>query len=380
MTSSTPGSCDSRAPSRRPSLTTTPIEVRCRPGSGCARYPISSITATTPRISSSSAPRRITISIPTSLARAVPGVSSDGFPLAEPHAHDGGHSGLLHGDTVDGIGRLHRPRIVSYDQKLGLGLELLEEAGEAPDVRIVEWRVRIVHEAEGARLVQIDAEEERDRDQGPLAGGEEVDPLGPFAAGGRVDLDLALEGVVGVGEAELALAAAEEGGEDAGGGRLHRGERLGEAVAGGAVDLADGEDQRLPRAHEVVPLCDEEIEALALLGVLLDGECIDRADRLERRDDARRLRLERLEVEVEQREPCEQLVERPAPFGLDALGDAPTEPCSLGQPDLEAVVLFAQRFELDADRLQRRLRLAECRGSGAERALRGGGGLLELAQ
>src|SRR5688500_16614142 len=151
MTSSTPGSCDSRAPSRRPSLPTTPIEVRCRPGSGCARYPISSITATTPRISSSSAPRRITISIPTSLARAVPGVSGDGFPLAEPHAHDGGHSGLLHGDTVDSIGRLHRPRIVSYDQKLGLGLELLEEAGEAPDRRIVDSRVHLVQQAEDAR-------------------------------------------------------------------------------------------------------------------------------------------------------------------------------------------------------------------------------------
>src|SRR2546425_6174692 len=62
MTSCTPGSPSSREASTRPSLPTSPTAVRCEPGIGCARYPISSITATTRWTSASVAPCRITIS------------------------------------------------------------------------------------------------------------------------------------------------------------------------------------------------------------------------------------------------------------------------------------------------------------------------------
>src|SRR2546428_3259886 len=62
MTSWTPGSPSSREASTRPSLPTSPTAVRCEPGIGCARYPISSITATTRWTSASVAPCRITIS------------------------------------------------------------------------------------------------------------------------------------------------------------------------------------------------------------------------------------------------------------------------------------------------------------------------------
>src|SRR2546422_4259427 len=44
MTSWTPGSPSSREASTRPSLPTSPTAVRCEPGIGCARYPISWIT------------------------------------------------------------------------------------------------------------------------------------------------------------------------------------------------------------------------------------------------------------------------------------------------------------------------------------------------
>src|SRR2546428_5931315 len=62
MTSWTPGSPSSREASTRPSLPTSPTAVRCEPGIGCARYPISWITATTRWTSASVAPCRITIS------------------------------------------------------------------------------------------------------------------------------------------------------------------------------------------------------------------------------------------------------------------------------------------------------------------------------
>jgi len=150
-----------------------------------------------------------------------------------------------------------------------------------------------------------------------------VDPLGALAARGRVDVDLALERIVGVGQPELALAAAEQGGEHPGEVGLDGGEGLQEHAAGGAVDLADGLDQRLPGAHQVVALGGEELEPLHLLGVLLDRQRIDRADRFERRHDPPRLGLQGVEVEVEQRRGLDQLLERPVPFVLDPLDDAP---------------------------------------------------------
>src|SRR3989442_6732678 len=61
MTSWTRGTPSSREASTRPSLPTSPTAVRCEPGIGWARYPISSITATTRWTSASVAPCRITI-------------------------------------------------------------------------------------------------------------------------------------------------------------------------------------------------------------------------------------------------------------------------------------------------------------------------------
>ena len=61
-------------------------------------------------------------------------------------------------------------------------------------------------------------------------------------------------GIVRIGEPELALAAAEEGLEDPQEVALDGGEGLDEHGAGGAVDLPDRLDQRLARAHQVVPL------------------------------------------------------------------------------------------------------------------------------
>ena len=73
-------------------------------------------------------------------------------------------------------------------------------------------------------------------------------------AGRGVDVDLALERIVRVGEAQLALAAAEQGLEHLLEVALDRGEGLEEHGARGAVDLPDRLEQRLPGAHQVVAL------------------------------------------------------------------------------------------------------------------------------
>ena len=140
------------------------------------------------------------------------------------------------------------------DEELGRGLELVEQPDEPADVGVVQRRVHLVHQAEGARLGEVDAEQQRHRHQGALAGGEQVDPLGALAARRRVDLDLALERIVGVGQPEVALAAAEQGLEDVQEVGLDRGEGLEEQAARGAVDFPDGLLQRLPRRDQVVAL------------------------------------------------------------------------------------------------------------------------------
>ena len=96
---------------------------------------------------------------------------------------------------------------------------------------------------------------------------------------------------------------------------------------------------------EVVPLGREEVESLHLLGVLLDRERVYGTDGLERADDAGRLRLERLEIEVQQRRLLDELVERPVPLGLDSLDDAAAGARGLREPHLQAVALLAAGIE-----------------------------------
>src|SRR5207247_5810172 len=48
----------------------------------------------------------------------------DRFHLAQSHAHDGGHAGLLHRDAVDRVRGLHGAGVVRDDDELRLILEL----------------------------------------------------------------------------------------------------------------------------------------------------------------------------------------------------------------------------------------------------------------
>jgi hypothetical protein len=155
-----------------------------------------------------------------------------------------------------------------------------------------------------------------------------------------MDVDLALQRIVGVGQSELALTPAEERLEHAVKVALDRGERLEEHGAGGAVDLPDRLDQRLPGAHEVVPLAGEELEPLHLFGVLFHGQGIHRADGLEGFGDPGRLRLEGLQIEVQRRGTFQELIEWPVPLGLDPLHDTAAASGRFGEPHLQRVALL----------------------------------------
>src|SRR5688500_230208 len=207
-----------------------------------------------------------------------------------------------------------------------------------------------------------------------------MDALRAFAARRRVDLDLAIERVIGRCEAQLAFAATEEGGEDPQEILLDGRERLHEEVARRAVDLPDREYERLPCTHQVIALRDEKVEPLALFGMLLHRESVYGTDRLERGNDACRLRLQRLQVQVEQGRTFEQLVQRFPPFRLDALGNAAAESRSLGEPYAQRMMLLVHRVETGTGTAQRALRVREGRRRRGERLLRRGRRLLELEQ
>src|SRR5437879_12497817 len=85
-----------------------------------------------------------------------------------------------------------------------------------------------------------------------------------------------------IGESHVALATAEQRLEDRAEVLAHLPERLQEHPLRGLIDLARRLLQRLTRGYEVVPLRHQELEALHLLAVLVDGERIDRAHRVDR--------------------------------------------------------------------------------------------------
>ena len=75
-----------------------------------------------------------------------------------------------------------------HDDELRTVGEAPEELDEAPDVRVVEGRLDLVEQVEGARPREEEREEERDRAERLLAAREKREPRDPLA--GRLELDL----------------------------------------------------------------------------------------------------------------------------------------------------------------------------------------------
>src|SRR5713226_3544443 len=216
--------------------------------------------------------------------------------LSEPHANDGRYPGLLHRDAVDGVRGLHSPGVMRDDDELRQVFELGEQMHVAAHIGIVQRRIDFVQQTERARLREEDGKQERDRHEGPLAGGEQMDPLGPLAAGRGVDLDLALERLVLVREPYVTLASPEQRLKDGAEVLAHLAERLEEQGLRRLVDLAGGLLQRVARGHEIVPLGHEELEPLRLVRVLVDRERVHRPHRVDRRAERLALLAQPLEL------------------------------------------------------------------------------------
>src|SRR5207249_9894021 len=132
--------------------------------------------------------------------------------------------------------------------------------------------------SEGAGFREEDREQQRHGNERALAGREQVDALGALAARRRVDLDLALQRLVFVGEPYIALPSAEQRLEHRAEVLAYLPERLEKHQRRRLIDLAGRPLQRLARRDQVVALRHEELEPLPCCGAVLDGQRVDRAD------------------------------------------------------------------------------------------------------
>src|SRR4029079_10141901 len=169
------------------------------------------------------------------------------------------------------------------------------------DVGVVERSVHLVEQAEGARLREEDAEQQRERDEGALAAREQVNALRLLAAWRRMDLDVAIQRSVGIFEAEIALSTAEQRHEDLSDGDANLLERREEELSRRRVDLLDRLEQGRPRVGQIGALRDEEVVALRRLVLLLDRQRVHRPELLELTPELRGFRTERIVVEIDRR-------------------------------------------------------------------------------
>ena len=197
------------------------------------------------------------------------------FLSLELHRVELGDVRLLHGRAVDVVGDLHGLVVVGDDDELGLVLDGLHQVEEPAEVDLVEGRVHFVQEAERRRPVAEQGEHEGHRGQRFLAAREQGQVLDALAGRLGDDLDAALERVVRLEELDLGVAALEDQGEDIAEVRVDLFEGLEELGLALLVDLADGLARRVDGIAEVLPLLDEEIEALLLLDELLLGHEVD---------------------------------------------------------------------------------------------------------
>ena len=160
--------------------------------------------------------------------------------LGDSVGDDGADAGLLHGDAEPGGGGLDGRWVVRDDDELGVLRAGFEHLDIALHVAAVERGVELVEDAEGAGLDLEKREQERAGRQRALAAGEELEALGFFAGDADVDVDAGFEDVVGVGELEVGLAAAEEFDEGFLEGLVDLVEGFGEGASGEFVEFCDG--------------------------------------------------------------------------------------------------------------------------------------------
>src|SRR3954470_4791424 len=119
-----------------------------------------------------------------------------------------------------------------------------------------------------------------------------MNPLGALPSRGSVDVDLAFQRLIGSSQPQVTLTSPKQGLEHLGEVGLDSGKSLQKHGSCGPVDLTDGLNQRLPRADQIVPLSDQEIQALALFRMLFNRQRVDWADALQGGQDSCGLSLQ----------------------------------------------------------------------------------------
>jgi hypothetical protein len=107
------------------------------------------------------------------------------------------------------------------------------------DVLVVERSVDFVEQAERARLRQENSEKKRERNERLLAARQKMDALRALAARRCMDLDISLEGTLGVLQPQVALTAAEQSHEDISEVFAYLHEGLQKEVTRGRIDFAN---------------------------------------------------------------------------------------------------------------------------------------------
>ena len=97
-----------------------------------------------------------------------------------------------HRHAVEDIGGLHRPFLMGDDDELRPVRVATQQIDEATDVRVVERRLDLVEEIDGARPREEEGEQERQRAERLLAPREQREPRHLLAGGPQLDLDARL--------------------------------------------------------------------------------------------------------------------------------------------------------------------------------------------
>src|SRR6266850_2095474 len=83
--------------------------------------------------------------------------------------NEAGEPWLLHGDAVEDIGGFHGLSVVGNDDELRPRAELAQHPDEPMDIRVIEGRINLVEDAEGAGTVIEDGEEQGQSGKGTLS-------------------------------------------------------------------------------------------------------------------------------------------------------------------------------------------------------------------
>ena len=186
--------------------------------------------------------------------------------LREAPRHDLRNAVRAHRHAVEDIRGLHRPLLVSDDDKLRPIGVAPEELDEARDVRVVERGLDLVEEVEGARPREEEREQERDRSERLLAAREERQARDALArpAEARPRSPASPPLVLRLDETKPALAAGKEGRGDILEVRRDGGEGLGEAPLDGLGELRAQLVELLEALLEILALRRQVGEALLL--------------------------------------------------------------------------------------------------------------------